>query len=771
MDSLGTLHAVWVDDRDGGTRGAIYYARRPARAEQWRPNSRVAGPGGADARLDPAVTVDAAGRVHVVWTEFHGGDPDIYHSLLPAGGQVWTAPRRINDDVGPAIQWHPSAAADLWGTAHFAWTDERAGSADIYSTRLTVDGWWAPNARINQAAPGIQGHARLTGTPGGDIHAVWEDTRHGRSAIFASRLPPGGDTWWPDAELSVSAGRALQRRPWVTADGSGAIQAVWVDEGPGDGGALRLATLRPGEPYWDMDRVIYQPTNGNLLSVSAAAGADGSVLAFWGETRPGTSRVYSALVAPDGQVQRERVDSSPSVTAGTDPVAVLDADGRATVLWRGLPARQSHGEIYVSTAQLAPPTYGSVRLEGWLQYRTGEETCTGEGYAVVACDGIPSHMILNPDQLNLPPLLGSYVALDGVLKDRDGCPRVEATHIRLTTTPCPRQTGAVTGMLRAGGAPVAGAAIEIAGETVATGPSGRFFFDLLPVGGHPLTATLPCALDARAGPIAVRPGVLTDAGSGQLVLGDVIADCVIDLQDLVAVAGQYKSQPPFYPACTDLDADGTVSLYDLVAVAAGYGQSCPTQWLTGRSRGDEAGRAVAAESHTPDAAGRELGLRGGRTWPGRSAPAPYANRPGEAVLRLDTPAGATGWRLELAYDANRTPLVDAQPAAPGLQPFVVLPQLADQWVVENEADAAAGRLRLTVVLLGPAPELADGAAVATVRTTAAAPAGELYVTLAALAGRGGTQVPGTVWLDVAPSGSRTAPWPTLPSSALGSPPD
>lgn len=750
MDALGTVHAVWLDDRDGDVRGAIYLASRPAKSTTWTPNVRVVAATGADARQDPAVTVDAAGRLHVVWTEFHAGDPDIYHSLLPAGGRVWTAPRRINDDTGRAIQWHPSAAADRWGTAHFAWTDERSGSADIYSTRVTVDGWWAPNVRVNHPEGGIQGHVRLAATPQGEIHAVWEDTRGGSSAIYASRLPPGGDTWWPNAALSASAGRALQRHPWVTAAGTGDVHAVWVDEGLAGEEAVRLASLRSGEPYWSADRPLLSPSNGRLLSAAAAAGAEGSLLVLWGETRPGTSRVYSALLAPDGRLVRERVDSSPGVTDGSDPVAVLDADGLATVLWRGVPVRQGHGDILASTARLPAPEYGNLRLEGWLQYRNGIETCTGEGYVVVSCGGVPSHMILNPLQLGLPPFLGSYVVLEGVLKDRDGCPRLEARQIRLTTTPCPRTTGAVTGVLRVGEEPLVGAALHLAGETVTTGPSGRFFFDLLPAGSHPMTATLPCALDALAGPVRVRPGVLTDAGSGSMTVGDVIRDCAIDLQDLVTVAGQYKARPPFYPACTDLDADGTVSLYDLVAVAEGYGQSCPTRWTGARGPGGQAAGRLApgidlAIPWQDGAPANEL-LPGLRVVPGSSIPAPYLPRRNETGLRLVGSNGATGWRVELEYDPKRTNLVDSEPRAPGLQPFAVPGQAGDVWVVENEADPLAGRLRLTAVVLAGAPPIADQAIVAVVRTAAGEAAGSFHVAEAALAGRGGSKAAGTVQL-------------------------
>jgi hypothetical protein len=721
-DSLGNLHAVWVDARDDGPRGSIYYARRAAGAQRWDANQRVAGGPGPEARMDPALVVDAVGRVHVVWIELHGGDPDVYHSLLPAGGRVWSVARRINDDEGHAIQWHPTAAADLWGTAHFAWTDYRAGSADIFSTRATTDDWWAPNVRVNEPAAGDQQHPQLAGGPSGDIYAVWQDTRTGESDIFSSRLPPGGSVWWPNARLSVSAAATLQRSAVVAADSGGAVHALWVDEGGAEGPALRQATQPAGEPYWAPDQVIYRPTNGLLLTTALAVGPGGEVLALWGETRPDASRIYSGLVSSDGTLLRERVDSSPTVSDGTDPAVVIDGAGRASALWRGMPAGGASSDVYSSVAQLAPPFYGPIVVDGWLQYRNGEDSCAGEGYVVVSCDGVPSQMIVNPSGLNLASFVGLYAKVNGVLKDRDGCPRIEAAAIVLAPAPCPRRTGSVTGLVQSGNLPVAGAAVHLGQETVRSGVSGRYFFDLIPAGRYPVSITTPCALVTAADSLTVREGVLTDAQVAQVVRGDVTGDCAINLYDLVTLAGQYKMPPPFRPSCADLDTDGSISLFDLVTVARGYDKQCPQPWLGvpggTASAGSQATDRLPTEATQtsrvtvdPDAAAR-LGLA---ITPARVVPAPPRPAAGSFDLRLAGAKDVYGWSVELSYDPRAGLPLDADLERPGLQPFALGPSAADLWQVENLVDAATGRLRLTVTQLGDGPALPAGARLATVQ--------------------------------------------------------
>lgn len=746
-DSLGTLHAVWVDARDEGARGSIYHARRPAGSRRWDANQRVAGGPGPEARMDPAVVVDAVGRVHVVWIELRGGDPDLFHSLLPAGGRVWTPARRVNDDAGRHIQWHPSAAADLWGTAHFAWTDYRSGEADIYSTRVTSDDQWVPNVRVNEPAAGDQQHPQLAGGPGGDIYAVWQDSRTDESEIFSSRLPPGGNVWWPNARLSVSAGVTLQRSAVVAADAGGAVHALWVDEGGAEGPALRLATQPAGEPHWLPDRVVYRPARGGLLSTALATGPGGELLALWGETRPEDSRVYSGILTPDGSLLRERVDSSPTVTEGSDPVLTIDGAGLATALWRGVPAGGGSGEIYTSFAQLAPPVYGPIVVEGWLQYRNGEESCAGEGYVTVSCDGVPSQMVVNPSGLNLASFVGLYVKLTGVLKDRDHCPRVEAASIVLASAPCPRRSGSVTGLVHSDGRPVAGAAVHLGYETVRSGASGRYFFDLMPAGRYPISVTTPCALVTAAEALTVREGVLTDAQIAQVVRGDVNGDCVIDLYDLVTLAGQYKMQPPFRPGCADLDSDGSMSLFDLVTVARGYDKVCPQPWLgtpggqgsagaSIRETADGAGAAGSPDAAVDPVAAARLGLA---ITPARSVPAPLRPPAAAFDLRLAGARDVYGWSLELVFDPRAGLPLDADPDRPGLQPFALGSAAADVWQVENLADLAAGRLRFTATQLGDGPPLPPGARLATIwfaSWTAAARLSE--VVLADTQGRGAT---------------------------------
>ena len=702
-DGIGGLYAVWIDDRDGAD-AAVYSARRAPGAATWGPNARVAGGEAGIWRSRPAVAVDSRGQVHVVWSETRGRDVDILHSRQPAGASVWSRPERVTDDRPNAVQWSPRLVADGRGQVHAVWVDYRAGSADIYYSRRVGDEPWSANVRVNTPPDGDQTQPALAVAPGGELFAAWQDTRDGRADIYASRLP-GGDVWWPNGRLSAGPERALRRDPAIAVESGGAIHAFWVTEGSPErevGDRLSAATLRAGELFWDADRVVYSPARGALETVSLAGGPGGQTLAVWAETRPEGARIYSGQLGAGDVLLRDRVDAAPQVTDGRRPAVALDSGGRAHAVWQ---ARALDGgrHVFYTSAALAPPAYGPTESVGWLQYRSEDDACLGDGYVTVACDGAPGRF-MRPSGVDLTPFLGSYVAVSGVLVEDADCPVILAQAVHLRTPPCPRDTGAVTGILTDDPAPIAGAEVRLGEMWVRTGPTGRYFFDGVAPGAYALTATLRCALTASAGTVSVRARATTRVATGGFVRGEVISDCEVNLLDLVRVTAQLKARPPFHPPCADLDGDGTVSIYDLAIVGGSYLRTCPTPWQDAAATSRVSGPDAPA-SPGPTSADAAAGS-------GTRVRVDHDGAPPGAMARVRVAlAGASPvrvWSAELDV-SDAAALLDADPGAPGLQPFDPGSLPPGAWVVENEVAEATGRAVLTALVLAPAPELADGA--------------------------------------------------------------
>ncbi len=702
-DTAGNVHAAWVDYRNGGGGGEIYYSRLRMGSEHWDGNMRVAGGDTDVARSAPVVAVDSQSGVHVVWAEARGVSPDIMHRLLPQGSRVWSAPARVNDDHGPAAQLDPRVVADNWGSIHVVWTDHRAGTARLYHAQRLYDGEWMPNKPITERVQGMQENPELAITKHGDVYALWEESRSGKTDIYASRLPPGSQVWWPPHELSTSPSSSREYGVSAAADSEATMHAVWIaDDEPL--GVLRAASLPADEEMWQTDRVVYRPTRGELESVTVAAGPGGRALAVWAETRPEGWRLYSGLLG--SELVPERVDGTPYVIDSREPVAAIDARAEAHVAWTGT-IRNGEVELLHASGSLPAPAYEEVEYEGYVQYRYGEWNCAGDGHMIMDCDGGNSPFVAS-EQVDLGRYLGSYVRLSGLKVDDTPCIHVRATTAKRVKSPCPKSTGSVTGLLSLPTGPAWGAHVFLGEEETYTGPSGRFYFDDVEPVGYPLTATLSCALGLGSGGVQVRSGVVTVADDALFTVGEVVDDDRIDVRDMVRVTAQYKSQPPFNPPCSDQDGDGVISLADVVVVAASYGSVGPSQWgaehdALAAPGPNRVGTTQWGAESSPCPAPSELSTPRSEAQSGTGAR--------RRMLLVSGVDGVFGWSAELQYDPSGILPLDVDGTEIGVQPFDLDSLSTQVWVIENAATEAkdSARLTLAATLVAPAPPLPSGA--------------------------------------------------------------
>lgn len=667
VEPSGHAHAVWVETDLPAGGDDLRYARRPVGAPAWPAGRRVSAVDGVTKRA-PAVTVDTLGRVHVVWLEARGGTTRVVHAMWAPTGGAWSVPRRVSLGADRAYRASPAVASDRAGNVHVLWVDSGAGGPDILHRRRDVRGGWSPPVLVNTTPRGDQHDVAVTDTPSGELVAVWQDSRDGGSHVYAARLPQFGDVWWPDARLSADG--FLHRAPAIASDAVGRVTAVWIAES-GSTSSLRSAELHAHDedrPFWEPDRRRHQAERGEILEAAVGGGAGRTMGVVWAEGRPDGSRLFAAVLpVGDEPLSPERVDVTRAVSDSRAPRLAADASSRAHALWHGRSMDGGH-DIYGAHVALPRPAYTAFTGQGWLQYVPREPNCGTDGFALVSCDGSagPFLRAAGPTFLSLQ---GSYVTVRGSLVDEGRCPHVEATEVVLEASPCPRDTGAVGGVITAGGGPVELAEVTVAGQTVRSGPSGRFFLDRVPAGRHAITAVLACALPARLEALTVPRGFLATVPPAELVLGEVVVDGVIDLRDLVRVAAAQKSPPPHAPPCVDVDRDGAVSLSDVAIVAAHYGRTAPTSW-----RAEATGPVRAA------------GMR---------------HVPGS--VRLSGARAVRAWSVELARrDAHR-----ADRAAPdGIgAPFDPLAMPDGAWVIDNRFDGNSGRAVLTAVLPAPAPAL------------------------------------------------------------------
>ncbi len=125
VDSTGDLHVVWMDSTPGNYE--IYYSKGSNGGASWTARQRLtfnAGESGA-----PAVAVDSTTDPHVVLLDDTPGNYEIYYKKGSKGGTSW-AGQRLTWNSG--YSGYPAIAVDSAGDLHVVWADFTPGNYEIY---------------------------------------------------------------------------------------------------------------------------------------------------------------------------------------------------------------------------------------------------------------------------------------------------------------------------------------------------------------------------------------------------------------------------------------------------------------------------------------------------------------------------------------------------------------------------------------------------------------------------------------------------------------
>ncbi len=99
---------------------------------------------------------------------------DVYAAFSADGGAHFGRNEKVQDEFGNHIsQWHASLAADAAGRAVVVWDDDRDGSADVWLSWRTGDGWSEDLAVPGASGPAIQSEPVIALDGNGDLHLAW----------------------------------------------------------------------------------------------------------------------------------------------------------------------------------------------------------------------------------------------------------------------------------------------------------------------------------------------------------------------------------------------------------------------------------------------------------------------------------------------------------------------------------------------------------------------------------------------------------------------
>ena len=273
-DPNNCVHVVWQDNTPGTAE--IYYARSEDRGATWSAARRLTWRYGASER--PAIAVDSADRIHVVWQGDYPGVTEIYYRQSTDGGTNWGAVRRLTWTSG--LSEYPALAVGSGAGIHLLWHDDTPGNQEVFYKRSTDGGttwntakrltWTSGNCWAPDLAKGAGNALQAVycsvsdvftkkSTDGGaswsvakrltwdmestravvavdsinTIHMMWQrDYVYDEADIFYRKSTDGGTTWSTAVDLTSSGGKMNGRSygPALAIDSSNAVYFVWYDE-------------------------------------------------------------------------------------------------------------------------------------------------------------------------------------------------------------------------------------------------------------------------------------------------------------------------------------------------------------------------------------------------------------------------------------------------------------------------------------------------------------------------------------------------------------
>src|SRR5437879_5702723 len=339
-----------------------------------------------------SIAVDANGVLHLAYGGWGGSttQADIFFSKSSDGGRTWSAPFKVNNDIGAVMQVEPSIFVGHNSYIYIAWTDMRSGNQDIYFSRSFDGGLsFSANVRVNDVTANFQMSPDLAATwspnffvnddvgnraqsapdvavdGAGNIYVAWSDSRDLNTGpdIYAARSTNGGASFTANVKVNDDAGATYQGSPSLSVN-AGRVHAAWTDE------RTRGSSWRDIYSASSADGLSWGPSmrvNDDALPMdfqdasTIAVDASGDAYVAWTDGRTSGQDGYTsslAVVAPVANAGADRtVDQGASVVL--DASASTDNLGIASYAWTFGDGTTGTGPS-MSHAYATPGTYTAM---------------------------------------------------------------------------------------------------------------------------------------------------------------------------------------------------------------------------------------------------------------------------------------------------------------------------------------------------------------------------------------------------------------------------
>ncbi len=305
---------------------------------QW-PANGIAVSSASGNQTAPVIVTDGFGGAIVAWTDQRAGSIDIYARRVASyGSAVWTTDG-VPVCTASFDQTAPAIASDGAGGAIVVWVDLRNGSnRDIYAQRVDAFGvpQWTTNGIAvcsvtnNQYAPAI-----VSDGSGGAIVA-WYDFRSLHYDIYAQRIDGNGNPLWTPGGVGLCTKSSNQNSPVIASDDAGGAIVAWLDFRNTNADIYARRIDSAGTPQWTADGVaLCTDIAAQVAPVIARDGSGGAVVA-WQDQRSGAYDIYAQRLDATGAT-RWPLNGAVVCGATLDQIAprvVADTAGGVVVAWQ-----------------------------------------------------------------------------------------------------------------------------------------------------------------------------------------------------------------------------------------------------------------------------------------------------------------------------------------------------------------------------------------------------------------------------------------------------
>lgn len=360
-DAAGNIYVVWEDDTNNGS--DILFSKSSDGGATFSTPVNIS-PGSSFANA-PRIALDANGVIYVVWQDAPVLGEQIFVSQSADGGSSFSGPVALSGssvDSGNAV-----LAIDAFGNVDIAWEGD-SGTMGIYFSHST-DGGATYSSPVNVATNTTGSFVpQIALGSDGSVNLIWEDDdSFGPHVSFTHSADKGG-SFAPAKTLSTGPGGAFEGQ--LAVDGSGNINAVWLDLSTGNGDAYFSRSTDQGTSF--SAPVNLSATNGSTDNPRVANDSNGNIFVVWQDTTVNSSRDIFFCTSSDGGADFSSVQKlSTGLGDATFPTIAVDANNTVSVAWQlsapGMnnifAARSSDGGVSFASQNLLNDSGRSSQVE------------------------------------------------------------------------------------------------------------------------------------------------------------------------------------------------------------------------------------------------------------------------------------------------------------------------------------------------------------------------------------------------------------------------